>query len=137
MQTTFKNYSMKSSLKLFLIVLISTFIVSCSISNKPDVVFEKHDTAKGATYVSLPPSLARKYVSSEMQNDKELREVLEEIKTFKALIIQKDEAEIDIETEILQPIKSYAREKKMQDLVRFSQHGNEIMVKAHDKGHHF
>lgn len=115
------------------VMIMVIFLAGCASSNRPDILFERHDTAEGATYVSLPPSLARKYVSSEMKQNDELKEVLDEIKTFKALVIEKEAAIIDIEAEIAGPLRTYARQQKMQDLIRLSQSGNEIMVKARDE----
>ena len=118
------------------VILFSFVFFSCATIDRgnPEKIFESHDSTQGVVYLSLPPNLAKKYIKTEFESNKEVKETLEEIEVMKALSIKKDEAEIDVDTEIVEPLKAYALKEDMKELINVTNKNFHVSIQISESG---
>lgn len=118
------------------IILFSLIFTSCATIDRgtPEKIFEFHDSTEGAMYLSLPPNLAKKYIKPEFESNKEVKETLEEIEVFKALSIKKQETTVDIDEEIIEPLKAYALKEDMKELINITNQNLHVSIQISESG---
>ncbi len=117
----------------FFILFLFVFSGCATIDKgRPEKIFESHDTTQGAVYLSLPPNLAKKYIKPEFESNKEVKETLEEIEVLKALSIKKNETDIDVDVEIIEPLKAYAQKEDMKELINVTNSNFHVSIQILD-----
>lgn len=121
--------------KIWLVILIITLINFSCKKKEPglDQIFSEYSDLKGVSFIKLPPTLFKVYLE-KYENVPEIS--FENVKVIRYMVVDKTETDIPNKPTMVNDINSELDLLKFEDLLRYSESGNETIVRILDNGNY-